>query len=175
MSHNPIQRRFVSINGRQVHCRIAGQGPALLLIHQSPQNSRMWLAMMQRYADRYTVIAPDTPGFGYSDPLPGNPMAIAEFGAATMEFVEAIGVQRCAVFGMHTGGLIAAWLAWARPERFAALVVDGYAAFTPEESALYGEAYLPPFVPQWDGSHLRWLSGSKVRMESISSSNRSTR
>ena len=157
MSMTPIQRRFVSINGRQVHCRIAGQGPALLLIHQSPQNSRMWLGMMQRYADRYTVIAPDTPGFGYSDPLPGNPMAIAEFGAATMEFVEAIGVQRCAVFGMHTGGLIAAWLAWARPERFAALVVDGYAAFTPEESALYGEAYLPPFVPQWDGSHLRWL------------------
>ena len=93
MSHNPIQRRFVSIHGRQVHYRIAGQGPALLLIHQSPQNSRMWLAMMQRYADRYTVIAPDTPGFGYSDPLPGNPMTIAEFGAATMEFVEAIGLQ----------------------------------------------------------------------------------
>ena len=157
MSHNPIQRRFVSIHGRQVHYRIAGQGPALLLIHQSPQNSRMWLGMMQRYADRYTVIAPDTPGFGYSDPLPGNPLTIAEFGAATMEFVEAIGLQRCAVFGMHTGGLIAAWLAWARPEQFAALVVDGYAAFTPEESALYGEAYLPPFVPQWDGSHLRWL------------------
>ena len=112
MSHNPIQRRFVSIHGRQVHYRIAGQGPALLLIHQSPQNSRMWLGMMQRYADRYTVIAPDTPGFGYSDPLPGNPMTIAEFGAATMEFVEAIGLQRCAVFGMHTGGLIAAWLAW---------------------------------------------------------------
>ena len=94
---------------------------------------------------------------GTADQLLIFVMTIAEFGAATMEFVEAIGLQRCAVFGMHTGGLIAAWLAWARPEQFAALVVDGYAAFTPEESALYGEAYLPPFVPQWDGSHLRWL------------------
>jgi pimeloyl-ACP methyl ester carboxylesterase len=152
-----IQRRFVSVNGRQVHYRITGKGPALLLIHQSPQNSRMWTAMMQRYADRYTVIAPDTPGFGYSEALPGNPMTIAEFGAATLEFIDAIGLQRCAVFGMHTGGLIATWLAWANPQRVAALVVDGYAAFTPEESALYGEDYLPPFVPQWDGSHLRWL------------------
>ena len=152
-----IQRHFVSVDGRQVHYRIAGTGPALLLIHQSPQNSRMWTAMMQRFADRYTVIAPDTPGFGYSDPLPGNPMSIAEFGVATRQFCEAIGLQRCAVFGMHTGGLIATWLAWADPQRVAALVVDGYAAFTPEESALYGEAYLPPFVPQWDGSHLRWL------------------
>ncbi len=152
-----IQRRFVSVNGRQVHYRIAGSGPALLLIHQSPQNSRMWHAMMQRFADRYTVIAPDTPGFGYSDPLPGTPMTIADFGAATLAFCEAIGLQRFAVFGMHTGGLIATWLAWANPQRVAALVVDGYAAFTAEERALYGEDYLPPFVPQWDGSHLRWL------------------
>lgn len=152
-----IQRRFVSVNGRQVHYRIAGSGPALLLIHQSPQNSRMWAAMQQRYADRYTVIAPDTPGFGYSDALPGNPMTIAEFGAATLQFVDALGLQRFAVFGMHTGGLIATWLAWANPTRVAALVVDGYAAFTPQESTLYGDAYLPPFLPQWDGSHLRWL------------------
>ena len=140
-----------------MHFRAAGAGPALLLLHQSPQNSRMWLGMMQRFADRYTVIAPDTPGFGYSDPLPGQPMRVADFGQATLELVEALGLERFAVFGMHTGGLIATWLAWAHPERVAALVVDGYAAFTPEESALYGEAYLPPFVPAWDGSHLRWL------------------
>ena len=152
-----ISRGFVSIGERQVHFRCAGSGPALLLIHQSPQNSRMWLQMMARFADRYTVIAPDTPGFGYSDPLPGQPMTIAEFGQATRDFADALGLQRFAVFGMHTGGLIAAWLAWANPQRVSALVVDGYAAFTPEESAIYGETYLPPFVPQWDGSHLRWL------------------
>ena len=56
-----ISRGFVSIGERQVHFRYAGSGPALLLIHQSPQNSRMWLQMMARFADRYTVIAPDTP------------------------------------------------------------------------------------------------------------------
>lgn len=152
-----IERRFVTVHGRQVHYRVCGNGPALLLIHQSPQNSRMWRDMMARFADRYTVLAPDIAGFGYSDALPGDPQTIAEFGAAMFEWTEAIGLERFAAFGMHTGGLIATWLAWAHPEHVAALVVDGYAAFTPEESAMYGERYLPPFVPQWDGSHLRWL------------------
>lgn len=158
-----ISRHFIDINGRQVHYRRAGSGPALLLIHQSPQNSRMWLEMIARYAPHFTVIAPDTPGFGYSDPLPADgPCDMAAFGHATWELVQALGLERVAVFGMHTGGLVATWLAWAHPETVSALVVDGYAAFTPEESALYGAAYLPPFVPQWDGSHLRWL-WSRIR------------
>ncbi|MBS0568569.1 MAG: alpha/beta fold hydrolase [Proteobacteria bacterium] len=154
---NGIRRHFVTVHGRQVHYRSCGHGPALLLIHQSPQNSRMWQAMMERYADRYLVLAPDLPGFGHSEPLPGQPQTIAEFGQAMLAWADAIGLERFAVFGMHTGGLVATWLAWAHPTRVGALVVDGYAAFTPAESALYGERYLPPFVPQWDGSHLCWL------------------
>jgi len=153
----PIHRRFVDIEGRQVHYRIAGSGPALLLLHQSPQNSRMWREVMLRYAPRFTVIAPDSPGFGYSDPLAQASPDLSAFGRATWQLVQALGLGRVAVMGMHTGGLIATWLAWAHPEAVSALVVDGYAAFTPEESARYGDAYLPPFVPTWDGAHLRWL------------------
>ncbi|WP_222566143.1 alpha/beta hydrolase [Novilysobacter antarcticus] len=152
-----IHRRFVRIGQRHVHLRHAGQGPALVLLHQSPQNSRMWLDMIARFADRYTVIAPDTPGFGYSDPLEIAEPSIADLATATVAVLDALGIDRFAVFGMHTGGLVAAQVAAAYPERVSALVVDGYAAFTREESALYGDRYLPPFVPAWDGSHLRWL------------------
>ena len=77
-----IHRRFVRIGQRHVHLRHAGQGPVLVLLHQSPQNSRMWLDMIARFADRYTVIAPDTPGFGYSDPLD-----IAEPSMSTMPWL----------------------------------------------------------------------------------------
>ncbi|QOW19507.1 alpha/beta fold hydrolase [Lysobacter ciconiae] len=152
-----IHRRFVRIGQRHVHLRHAGQGPALVLLHQSPQNSRMWLDMISRFADRYTVIAPDTPGFGYSDPLDIAEPSIADLAEATVAVLDALGIDRFAVFGMHTGGLVAAQVAAACPERVTALVVDGYAAFTPAESAIYGDRYLPPFVPAWDGSHLRWL------------------
>ncbi|WEN14153.1 alpha/beta fold hydrolase [Rhodanobacter sp. AS-Z3] len=152
-----IHRQFARLGQRHVHYRHAGSGPALLLLHQSPQNSRMWLAMIERFADRYTVIAPDTPGFGYSDALPSAQPSIADLAKATVELTDALGLQRFAVFGMHTGGLIAAQVAWLYPERVAALVVDGYAAFEPAESVVYGESYLPPFIPSWDGAHLRWL------------------
>ena len=73
-----IRRQFVRLGQRHAHFRVAGSGPALLLLHQSPQNSRMWLAMIERFADRYTVIAPDTPGFGYSDALETAQPSIAE-------------------------------------------------------------------------------------------------
>ena len=152
-----VQRRFVRIGERNVHLRHAGTGPALVLLHQSPQNSRMWLDMIGRFADSYTVIAPDTPGFGYSDALDVAEPSIADLASATVAVLDALGVKRFAVFGMHTGGLVAAQVAAAYPDRVSALVVDGYAAFTPKESAIYGERYLPPFVPAWDGSHLRWL------------------
>ena len=154
---NTVHRRFVRIGQRLVHLRYAGSGPALVLLHQSPQNSRMWLDMIGRFADRYTVIAPDTPGFGYSESLAVAEPSIADLARATVEVLDALEIARFAVFGMHTGGLVAAQIAAAYPDRVSALVVDGYAAFTPEESALYGERYLPPFAPAWDGSHLRWL------------------
>ncbi len=152
-----IARHFVRIGERTAHCRIAGSGPALLLLHQSPQNSRMWLGLIERLAPRYTVIAPDTPGFGDSDPLANPQPEIADLAAATLELADALGLARFAIFGMHTGGLIGMHLAWVAPTRVAALIVDGFAAFDADERAAMDARYLPPFTPTWDGAHLRWL------------------
>ena len=152
-----IRRHFVRLGARSAHCRIDGGGPALLMLHQSPQNSRQWLSLMPRFAGRFTVVAPDTPGFGDSDPLPLAQPGIADLAAATLELADALGLDRFAVFGMHTGGLIGMHLAWMAPERVSVLLVDGFAAFDASERAAMGERYLPPFVPSWDGAHLRWL------------------
>ncbi len=151
------RRQFIRIGDRTVHYRYAGQGPVLMLLHQSPQNSRMWLQMIARFADRYTVIAPDTPGFGYSDPLADAAPGIDRFAEATLALADALGIERFALFGMHTGGLIGMHLAWMAPERLHCLIIDGYALFNDAERARYTDRYLPPFVPSWDGGHLRWL------------------
>ena len=151
------RRQFIRIGDRTVHYRYAGQGPVLMLLHQSPQNSRMWLQMIERFADRYTVIAPDTPGFGYSDGLADAASGIDRFAEATLEFADALGIERFALFGMHTGGLIGMHLAWIAPQRLHCLIVDGYALFNDAERARYSDRYLPPFLPSWDGAHLRWL------------------
>lgn len=152
-----IRRAFARSGDRVVHYRHAGAGPALVLLHQSPQNSSMWRDQIARFAKDYLVIAPDLPGFGWTDPLPLTQPSIADLSAACHELLDVLGIDRCAVFGMHTGGIVAVHMGLDRPERVGLVLVDGYAIFNDAERALLGERYLPPFVPDWSGQHLRWL------------------
>ena len=77
-----IREQFVQVNGRHVLVRYAGRGPAILLLHQSPQNSRALIPWIERLAQSYAVLAPDTPGFGFSDPPPLAQPTIPDYAAA---------------------------------------------------------------------------------------------
>ena len=77
-----IISQFVQVGERKVFIRAAGQGPTLLLLHQSPQNSRALIPWIERLSADYAVFAPDTPGFGFSDPLPLLAPEIPDYAAA---------------------------------------------------------------------------------------------
>ena len=64
MKYNPA-----NIDGCNIFYREAGNtdAPALLLLHGFPTSSHMFRDLMPRLADRYHVVAPDLPGFGFSD------------------------------------------------------------------------------------------------------------
>jgi pimeloyl-ACP methyl ester carboxylesterase len=152
-----IREQFIRVQERHVLVRYAGHGPALILLHQSPQNSRAMLPWIERLAERYSVFAPDTPGFGYSDPLPLAQPTIPDYAAALDALCEKLAINRALLYGVHTGAVTALRFALDFPDRVAALVCDGYARFdAAERQALLGE-YLPPFEPKWDGTHLLWL------------------
>lgn len=161
-----VQQQFVQVGERRVLVRHAGQGPALLLLHQSPQSSRVFEPWMQTLAQRYAVFAPDTPGFGHSDPLPLLQPTIPDFARALGRLLQVLGLQRVVLFGVHTGAVVAARLAMEQPERVAALVCDGLAAFNSEERRPLLDGYLPPFEPVWDGSHLLWL-WARIREQNL--------
>ena len=103
----PIQRRFVSINGRQVHYRIAGRGPVLLLIHGIGDNSSTWEPIMTRLASKYTVIAPDMLGHGFSD-KPRADYSVAAFANGVRDLLWVLGHERVTVVGHSLGGGVAA-------------------------------------------------------------------
>ncbi len=152
-----IREQFIQVQARHVMVRYAGWGPALMLLHQSPQNSRALVPWIERLASYYSVFAPDTPGFGYSDPLPLAQPTIPDYAAALNALLEKLGIDRVLVYGVHTGAVTALRFALDYPNRVAALVCDGYARFdAAERQSLLGD-YLPPFEPKWDGSHLLWL------------------
>lgn len=156
-----IGRHFTDVanpNGttRRVHYRRAGSGPPLLMVHQSPRSSAEYAGLMAEWAAHFTCIAPDTPGFGQSDALPGA-AEIDQFGDAVVALLDALGLGRVAAYGFHSGGIILMNALRRHPNRFSALAIGGYAIWTSQEMAVFGAHYLPPFVPQAYGEHLAWL------------------
>ncbi|MFM7404575.1 MAG: alpha/beta fold hydrolase [Erythrobacter sp.] len=146
----------IPVTGRRVHYRRCGTGPGLLMVHQSPRSSAEYEPLMRKWAEHFTCIAPDTPGFGQSDPLPGTP-EIADFADALCETMDALGLGRCAAYGFHSGGIILVTALKRQPQRFRALAVGGYAIWSAEEMRIFGERYLPEFHPSPYGEHLAWL------------------
>lgn len=155
-----ITRHFIDIendgNTRRVHYRKAGNGPPLLMVHQSPRSSKEYEALMEKWSSHFTCIALDTPGFGQSDPLPGQP-EIAEYADATIEFLDALGIEKCAAYGFHSGGIILVTAVKRHPTRITTLAVGGYAIWSADEMALFSDRYLPEFHPSDYGEHLTWL------------------
>ena len=166
-----IPRHFATIpagrwGARQVHYRRAGSGPAVLLLHQSPLSSRDMLPTIERWQSRFTCIAPDTPGYGMSDPFGVSEVQMEDIAEAVKEFLDALGIERIAVYGFHTGAMIAAAFAERYPQRCLCAVSNGYVVLTEEERADYVANYLPAFEPSWDGSHLTWL-WARMREQTI--------
>lgn len=126
------------------------------MVHQSPRSSAEYAALMQQWGEHFTCIAPDTPGFGQSDPLPGAP-DIADFADALCEFLDALGVGPCPAYGFHSGGIILVTALKRQPQRFRCLAIGGYAIWTEDEMRIFGERYLPEFHPSDYGEHLTWL------------------
>lgn len=128
-----ITRHFVDVGQRRVHYRRAGSGPPLLMVHQSPRSSAEYAALIAAWAPYFTIIAPDTPGFGQSDSLPGlERPEVEDFADAVVELLDALGLPQVGAYGFHSGAIILITAAKRHPERFTAVAANGYAVWLPE-------------------------------------------
>lgn len=147
-----VKRHYVTVGKRRVHFRTVGAGPPVLLLHQSPQSSAAMMPLADKLKSKHCVIAPDSPGFGLSDPLPTETPTIEDIADALAEFTETIQLPPATVIGVHTGAAIGLEFGLRYPEKVTFLIPDGLALFTEEESEDILQHYLPPFIPSWDGS-----------------------
>lgn len=157
-----ITRHYLTIRNagrppRRAHYRRAGEGPPLLLVHQSPRSSAEYEGLMREWGRHFTCIAPDTPGFGLSDPLPDPAAEIDQFADALLEFCDAAGLGSVAAYGFHSGGIILVTALKRHMARFRALAIGGYAVWNEAERARIGPPYIPPNPPRAYGEHLVWL------------------
>ena len=152
-----ITRHFVNLPGRQVHFRVAGSGPPLVLLHQSPTSSAEMATELEWLAPDFTVISPDSPGYGLSDPLDIDTPELSHYAEALAEFLDALGIERVLIYGFHTGAMIGLEFGRLFPERCALAVINGFVVLDDEERDELLANYL--YVPEPDShaTQLAWL------------------
>lgn len=143
--HNipPIHRKRIEVDGVRVFYREAGDpnAPVVLLLHGFPASSFQYRELIPRLADRYRVIAPDLPGFGFTEvPAERNYVYTFDALAKTIEaFVEALNLKKYALYIFDYGAPTGLRLAMAHPERVTAIVSQNGNAY---EEGL-GDAWAP--------------------------------
>ena len=116
----------VNVDGNKIFYREAGlrTAPNILLLHGFPTSSHMFRNLIPHLADRYHVIAPDLPGFGFSDAPDRRRFryTFENLARAIDQFTQAIGLDRYAIYVFDYGAPVGFRLALAHPERITAII-----------------------------------------------------
>lgn len=130
------------IHGYRRAFRMAGSGPALLLIHGISDDSSSWLPVMAALAERFTVVAPDLLGHGASD-KPRADYSVAAFSNGMRDLLDVLEIERATVVGHSLGGGVAAQLSYQYPERVDRLVLVSTGGVSREVSPVLRAAAAP--------------------------------
>ena len=119
-----IQRSYADTEHGRVHYWEIGEGPALILFHQSGQTSSEYLAIGPLLADDYRVIAIDLPNHGQSD-TSDHELTMDEYADSVIDVMDNIGVDRAHMLGQHGGAYVAINLGIRYPDRVGKTVLSG--------------------------------------------------
>jgi pimeloyl-ACP methyl ester carboxylesterase len=113
--------------------------------------------LMDLLCSHFTVVAPDTPGYGYSDPLPARPQQIADYLPCLHALITSFTSEPVFMYGTATGAQLAIGYSLQYAHKIRYLFLDNCAHFEEEERESLLKNYFPDFTPAADGSHLQKL------------------
>ena len=168
------RHHVVDVDGRKIFYREAGAdtSPALLLLHGFPTSSHMFRDLIPALADDYHVVAPDLPGFGFSEAPERAPFGYTFDHLADVidRFTTVAGFARYAVYVFDYGAPVGFRLATRHPERIIAIISQNGNAYeeglsegwnpiqrywkepTPENRAAL-RSFLTPEATKWQYTH----------------------
>jgi len=161
MSPAPIRLdvvlRRAEVGEVSVFYREAGdpKRPAILLLHGFPTSSHQFRDLIPRLADRYHVIAPDLPGFGFTTVAEGFDYSFAKLAEVIAAFTDAIGLTRYAIYVFDYGAPVGLRLALARPDAVTAIVSQN------------GNAYEEGLSDGWAPTRAYWADPSPANRETM--------
>jgi pimeloyl-ACP methyl ester carboxylesterase len=126
--YHPEHSWFTTIGGVRIHYQEAGDenAPPIILIHGFISSNLVWNEVFLPLAKAgFRVIAPDLPGYGYSDKPSDAPYTIDAQAYAVLGLMDRLGIDQATIVGASYGGAVAATMALDYPERVANLVLVG--------------------------------------------------
>lgn len=149
----------VKADGVDVFYREAGpkDAPVVLLLHGFPTSSFQYRELIPLLADHYRVIAPDLPGFGFTE-VPEERKYTYSFAALAetmLAFTDALGITRYALYVFDYGAPTGLRMALARPERVTAIVSQN------------GNAYEDGLGDAWAPIRRYWAEPTKENREAL--------
>ncbi len=142
-----------------IHYAETGAGEAVLLLHANPRSHRYFRHVLPLLGERYRAIAADIPGFGDSHAVP-RPVSIEGLAECFVRFLDALGIERTHLLGLHSGNKIAAALAAGWPARVSAVVLAGQThSLIPDKAGRdaairhIADHYFPRYAEHADGAH----------------------
>jgi pimeloyl-ACP methyl ester carboxylesterase len=149
----------INADGVRVFYREAGKenAPVVLLLHGFPTSSFQFRALIPRLADRYRVIAPDYPGFGFTE-VPEQRHYRYSFDAlaeTTLAFTDALQLKRYALYVFDYGAPVGFRVAMERPERITGILSQN------------GNAYEEGLGPAWAAVRRYWSEPTSENREAI--------
>jgi haloacetate dehalogenase len=122
-----FQARRVPGDGAEIHLRVGGAGPPLLLLHGYPQTHVMWHRVAPGLAERFTVVAADLRGYGDSEKPRSDPDHLTYskrvMAADMVAAMAALGFRAFAVAGHDRGGRVGYRMALDSPAAVTRLAV----------------------------------------------------
>ena len=149
----------LNVDGHKVFYREAGHAhaPVLLLLHGFPSSSHMFRDLIPALADSYRVIAPDLPGFGFSE-SPERSSFSYTFDNLTHvidRFTETLALERYAIYVFDYGAPVGFRLAVRHPERITAIISQN------------GNAYVEGLSEAWDPIKRYWKLPSEENRNAL--------
>jgi pimeloyl-ACP methyl ester carboxylesterase len=154
-----VRYHSVAVHGLNLFYRQAGNpnAPTLLLLHGFPASSHMFRDLLPLLADRYHLVAPDLPGFGFSE-APDRARFKYTFDGLTRvvdHFTEVVGLKRYAIYLFDYGAPVGFRLALAHPERVTAIVSQN------------GNAYAEGLSEGWNPIQKYWKEPSEANRKAL--------
>jgi pimeloyl-ACP methyl ester carboxylesterase len=117
------ERRFAGTPFGRIAYVERGRGPAALFVHGALLNGYQWRHQLAGLADQRRVVALDTLGMGYTEPRPGQVLALKDQAAMLQSFLDVLGIEQVDLVGSDSGGGAAQIFAANHPGRIRTLTL----------------------------------------------------